>query len=140
MIDLAEGHRLGALIGTRLLGVYVERRRESSSIGRSYFYRRLRYVDASRRTPGLRRGPVADATDTPNGMNSGDGLPPGQILLLDDLDEFHAAASACAVEPPAVEPPHGAPAEWAPWPRLPRRRVSHTNFMGRYLKKSCVDP
>ena len=54
-------HEVGALISIHLLGADVERRPTRSPWSSSYLYRRLRYVDASRRTPGSRRSPAADA-------------------------------------------------------------------------------
>ena len=52
---------VGRLIGLRLLNVYVERRPTRPSGCLFYLYRRLPYVDASRRTPGSRRSPAAHA-------------------------------------------------------------------------------
>ncbi len=72
-------------------------------------------------------------------MTMWDGLPPGEILPPDDRDGDHVAGGTI-VSPLRLQLAQRVEAEWAPWPRLPRRRVSHTNFMGRYLKKSCVDP
>ncbi len=54
-------HEVGALISIHLLGADVERRPTRSPWSSSYLYRRLRRVDASRRTPGSRRSPAADA-------------------------------------------------------------------------------
>jgi hypothetical protein len=54
-------HEVGALISIHLLGADVERRPTRSPWSSSYLYRRLRYVDASRRTHGSRRSPAADA-------------------------------------------------------------------------------
>jgi hypothetical protein len=46
-----DSRKVGALIGLRLLNVYVERRPTRPSGGGRHLYRRLRYMDTSRRTP-----------------------------------------------------------------------------------------
>lgn len=46
-----DSRKVGALIGLRLLNVYVERRPTRPSGGERHLYRRLRYMDTSRRTP-----------------------------------------------------------------------------------------
>jgi len=46
-----DSRKVGALIGLRLLNVYVEWRPTRPSGGGRHLYRRLRYMDTSRRTP-----------------------------------------------------------------------------------------
>ena len=53
--------RVAGIIRINLLGADVEWRATRPSSCSFHLYRRFRYVDASRRTPGSRRSPAADA-------------------------------------------------------------------------------